>query len=436
MRLTRFQAILASGAVAAVMCIAVPASASATTLWVSPATPSAPYNSCAHPSYSTVQGAINGPGTTIHVCPGTYVEQLQIERPVTITAPETGATVKLPSTPVDSSTSCDTAIHAPYQPNQDAVSICTSGTVSISGLKIEAIWPTGTCYGSMYGIFVAGGGTLKATKVTVDGAGPSPIDGCQGGVGIEVGTARTEPAEVGHATLSGDTVSGYQKNGITDEGDGTSINVISTTVTGAGPTTEIAQNGIQVSYGASGKIAKSEITGNECDVASACGENSQTETQSTGVLFFGAAAGSHVTASKINGNDIGVYTEDTEASAPAASQISITGDTLEADRYEAVLISQGWATVNHDTISNGNVGIQLLQYAEQTYGPKGTGSDDTISGMSKWAVQGYSDNEPGDKFGTFTIRGSAISGNPGPTVAESVNTNNPEKLTIITERDT
>jgi len=205
------KAILASSAIAAVA-VALPASASAMS-WVSEAKPSAPYDSCTHPAYSHIQQAVESPTTTIHVCPGMYEEQLQIDRAVAIAGE--GATVKLPASPQNSTTPCDTGITG-YPPNQDAVSICTTGTVSITGLKVEALWPSGTCYESMYGIFVAGGATLKATKVTVDGAGASPINGCQGGVGIEVGTARTEPAEVGHATLNTDTISGYQKNGVTD----------------------------------------------------------------------------------------------------------------------------------------------------------------------------------------------------------------------------
>lgn len=432
MRYKRWKAFVACAAIA-VAIAAVPAVASANTAWVSNTTPAkAPFNSCTNPGFSSIQAAISSPNTSIHACKGTYEEQLTIERALSIVG-EVGTTVKLPASPANSTTPCDTAIQPPYQPNQDAVSICTSGAVSITGLTIEALWPANTCYESMYGVFVAGGATLKATKVTVNGAGASPINGCQGGVAYEIGTARTEPGEVGHATFNGGTVSGYQKNGITVEGEGSSINVTSTTVTGAGETSAIAQNGIQVSYGGSGKITKATITGNECNSPS-CGEDSQKFAQSTGVLFYGAANGSSVSASTISGNDIGVYSESTQAAEPAASQVLVSGNTMESDRYEGVLISQGWTTVNNNTISKGNVGIQLLQYAGQAYGPKGTGLRDTISGMTKWAVQGYSDNEPSDQYGTFTITNSKISGNPGPTVATSVNSNNVPKLKIFTTK--
>jgi hypothetical protein len=96
------------------------------------------------------------------------------------------------------------------------------------------------------------------------------------------------------------------------------------------------------------------------------------------------------------------------------------------------VLDQGVGTVNKNTINGGNVGIQLIQYAGQAFGPKGTGSGDTITGAKQFAVEGLSDKLPADEFGTFTITKSKISGNPGPTPAESVYTNNPKRLQIIT----
>jgi len=139
-------------------------------------------------------------------------------------------------------------------------------------------------------------------------------------------------------------------------------------------------------------------------------------------------------SSTIDGNDIGVYAEDALPEEPEKSQVLVSGDTLENDRYEGIVIGQGWATVNKNTISKGNVGIQLLQYGEEAYGPKGTGNGDTVTEMSQWAVQGYSDKEPSDPYGSFTITGSKLSGNPGATVAGSVNSNNMPKLKIFTNK--
>ncbi len=102
--------------------------------------PSAPYNSCIHPGYDSIQAAVRGPGTSIHVCAGSYEEQVLIERSVKITG-YGGPTLKIPASPSDSSTPCDGANEALNGlPDQDAISIC-GGTVTIKDINVEAIWP-------------------------------------------------------------------------------------------------------------------------------------------------------------------------------------------------------------------------------------------------------------------------------------------------------
>lgn len=417
-----------------------PAAASAATAWVAPAaTVSGPGTSCSSPGYNTIQAAAEGAasGSKINICGGTYVEQLQITKPLKIAAVGS-VDVKLPATPEDSTTACDTSIGAPYEPNQDLVSICTPDNVSITGVTFEAKWPALTCDDSLYGIFVAGGATLKLADSTVDGAGnppPDPDSGCQGGVAIQLGSARTTPNETAKATLSGDTVEDYQKNGIDVTGSGTSAKITATTVTGSGATPDTAQNGIEVAYGGSAKISGVTVSGNECE-NSTCGANPISDYQATGVLFYGAAAGSSLSDSKLDDNDIGVYYEDEAATAPSGSQVSIKDDRLEGDRYESVALGKGDATVDDDEIAGGTVGIALVQVSGEPYGPTGKGKEDTISGLTSYAVEGFSDHGPSDPAGSFTISGSAISGNPfGAGVTGSVYTESPNLNIYVTPTD-
>jgi hypothetical protein len=409
------------------------------TLWVSPApivvasvvTNAAADSSCATAAYHTIQSAISAApaGATINICAGTYTEQLTITQSVSLVA--VGAvTVALPASPVNATTACDTAPGTgSYQPDQDGVVICGAATVNITGLTVDAAWPTGTCYDSLYGILVAGGATLNFTNSSVTAAGGVPLNGCQGGVGIQVGMAWTTPVEVGHATLRDDSISGYQKNGITVDGTGSSADIDDTTVTGIGATTQIAQNGIQISNGAFGAIAGSTITGNECDYPSVCGSDMLYDTQSVGVLFYGPAPGSSVTASKIDNNDEGVYNEEDSPRAPALPVVSINGDTL-SNRYEGVVLDQGWAAITGDSISGGNVGIGVLQYSSltfppdfgQTYAANGTATLDVIRGAAVAAVQVESDDAPtGDYRGALTVILSDLRGNAARVVNNSLN---------------
>lgn len=407
-------------AACAVLCgLAISATAGAASLYVSNSAPVVTGGkSCTQPNFSTIQGAIDAlkslPNGTVNVCPGTYTEQLTITKPAKLAVVGTAGSAKvvLPAAPADTKTECDKASEAALsEPNQDAISICTPGTVSITGLALEAKWPEGTCNDSLYGILVAGGATLKASNVTIDGAGAFPINGCQGGVGIEVGMHWTKPVQVGHATLKGVTIENYQKNGMTIEGSGSTANISTTTVTGAGATPEIAQNGIQVSGEGVATIKTSKISGNECDHSS-CGPEGFSQSQSTGLLFYGAAPGSTVTSSTLSGNDIGAYYASEAASQPPAPELILSKDLFSGNRYEGVVLDQGDASLKSDTISGpGNVGVEIYQYEGQTLSSQSSAASTKIEGMSAAGIRIASDKAPGDKPGKFTLTKSTFAGN-------------------------
>jgi parallel beta-helix repeat protein len=58
--------------------------------------------------------------------------------------------------------------------------------------------------------------------------------------------------------IQNSTVRGYQKNGITGNEVGTTVTITGNSVVGAGPTTT-AQNGIQVGFGATGKVQNNTV---------------------------------------------------------------------------------------------------------------------------------------------------------------------------------
>ena len=108
--------------------------------------------------------------------------------------------------------------------------------------------------------------------------------------------------------------------------------------------------------------------------------------------------------STISGNDIGIYHQG--KCCTSTVQTKITGNTLTEDRFWGVVLDQGVAAVSKNAITGNakaNVGIQLLQYAGQEFGAKGTGSEDEITGMTKCAVEGFTDNGGTDQFGSLTL---------------------------------
>jgi len=401
--------------VAAIALLLAPAGAQAakSTLWVAAGAANSGHgSSCSEAAYGSIQAAIDAAakGATVSICPGTYSEQLTIANAVKL-VPANGAgtvTIALPANPAESISGCDAAGAAEGGGTpEDEISICTSGTVAITDLTVEAHWPAGTCDDNLYGILVAGGATLKASGVDLDGAGAEPINGCQGGVGIQVGMAWTHPVEVGHARLSGDRVSGYQKNGITVDGAGSSARISKVLVTGAGRTDETAQNGIQVSNGALGLIKNSEILDNEC-AAPSCGPDPLTDYQATGVLFYGAASGSNVMHSEMIGDDIGVYFGSESPVQASSPEVTIGHDLTAADT-EGVVLDQGDASIEETRIAgSGNVGVALLQYEGQSYGPDSTATGDKITDQASAGIKVFTDGAPGDEAGSFTISKSQI----------------------------
>ncbi|HEY1450810.1 MAG TPA: hypothetical protein VGF47_07635 [Solirubrobacteraceae bacterium] len=407
----------------AVLCgLAIPAAANAAGVYVSNSAPVvAGGKSCAQPSFSSIQGAISAASAQIVVCPGTYKEQLTITKTTKVTVAGTAGSAKvaLPASPSNSDTPCDkAAAEAGFSPDQDEIAICGSIKVSINGLAVEAKWPSGTCGPSMYGIRVAGGALLSATNVTVEGAGASPINGCQSGVGIQAGTTRTKPAETGSLKLKGVTVSDYQKNGITIATKGSSANIATTTVIGAGATEATAQNGIQVSDGASIKLKSSKVSGDECENVNC----SQSTTQAAGLLLLGAAPGSSVSSSTVSENDMGVYYLSESESQPAGPEVTLSKDNFSGNRYEGVILDQGDAVLKGDKITGpGKIGIDLLQYEEQSLSSQSSALSTRVEGMSEAAVKVESDKAATDKPGKFTVTKSTFNSDASVLVNESSN---------------
>jgi hypothetical protein len=385
---------------------AAPATVTAATEWVSNSVPVGHNTGCQSPGYTTISAALAAApsGGTVRVCAGTYTDQLAITSPVSLKA--SGAvTLVGPAIPADNLTSCDADGGA--QANQDVVDICGPGSgsmaVTIAGFTIEGNWPSDVCNDSLYGVAVLGGAGLTMSNSTVENIGGSALtDGCQGGVGIEVGLATgATTADPGSATLTNDAVSTYQKNGITVDGTGSSATMTGVTVTGVGPTPAIAQNGIQVSDGAAATITGSTVTGNECDV-SVCGPDGFTQTQSGGILVFDSGP-TTVSSTTVSGNDIGVYNiEDyawayyTPPSPFSPVAVSFSGVGL-ANRYENAFFDQGESALTSSHLSGGEVGIEVAQYTGQTAAPQDTTTSNTITGASQDAVLVASDGVSGDE---------------------------------------
>jgi parallel beta-helix repeat protein len=157
-----------------------------------------------------------------------------------------------------------------------------------------------------YGVVVNGDVGAVAVNVTgsaIHDIGESPLTG----QGSQHGDAVYYRAFGGTAsgTISGNTVSNYQKNGITINGS-VSATITNNTVTGQGPVSWIAQNGIQLGYGLKATMTGNTVTGNAytgTNLASSAG------ILVVGGEYFGTGladtVGLTITKNTLTGNDVG-----------------------------------------------------------------------------------------------------------------------------------
>ena len=137
---------------------------------------------------------------------------------------------------------------------------------------------------------------------------------CQQGVGIVVGSVglRTTAA----ARIYNNLLTGYQKSGIAISGPGSTAEVRTNQLIGAGPTDVIVQNGIQASSGATATISGNRVVGHSFTPFSLV---------ATGILLFNANA--DTAANTLGENQVGIYLVDSSGGHDANLVTATAGGT-------------------------------------------------------------------------------------------------------------
>jgi hypothetical protein len=210
---------------------------------------------CPHAQYTKIQDAINAAsaGDEIVICNGIYAEQLSITKSLDIEA-DSGAFL-VPASIQQNATSLTTgdAIAA-------AVFVTGATNVSITGLTVDGINNgIAECAPDLIGVyFQNSSGSLRHATVR-NFALATTLNGCQSGTGVFVESGGGQSSDV---EISDCSIHGYQKNGVTANEAGTNATIHDNVVTGAGPTTGAAQNGIQIGFSASGAIHGNTVANN------------------------------------------------------------------------------------------------------------------------------------------------------------------------------
>src|SRR2546423_2176742 len=147
-----------------------------------------------------------------------------------------------------------------------------TGVINATGCNIGVYYGPGTSgqvkgaeiFGANYFGVVANGDTddinLDILNSNIHDIGENPHNGTQHGIGIYWRAFFAGGGVTGR--IVGNTITAYQKGGIGTNGTGIQANISDNTVTGDGHVFFIAQNGIQIGYGASASVMRNNVSGN------------------------------------------------------------------------------------------------------------------------------------------------------------------------------
>jgi nitrous oxidase accessory protein NosD len=278
---------------------------------------------CPSAQFTTIQSAVNAAssGEVIRVCAGTYPEQVTISMSLTLHA-DNGVVV-IPSNVTQNSTGASGG-------DSIAAIFLVEGAqdVNIDGFIVDGSNNGLTeCSPRLIGIlYQDASGSIRHNAVRHMSLGPAD-SGCQSGNGIEVETASGSTSNV---SVADNSVWDYQKNGITGNEPGTELFADRNVVSGIGPTTGAAQNGIQIGFGAGGSLTNNTVTDN---VWSPCVSPTVCATNATGILIF-ESNGVSVANNSVATNQIGIFIggqHSTVVSNTISNSVTLIGIALVGD---------------------------------------------------------------------------------------------------------
>lgn len=332
---------------------------------------------CSSPGFTSVQAAVDAAHArdTVYLC-GVFKEQVIISKTITLTG-DSGAALDAPASFPAPATllprlPAQFTTDSLFVPSAIVIIWGTGAHVTMHDLTVAGVIPTnGGCANSEFGVLVIGGATVTLKDDSVKDIRDSDptLYGCQYGVGIQVGRRYWPTADfsqflvenfVGHATIEETTASGYQKDGITIDGPGSTADVEHNWVNGSNRDSQlspiIAQNGIEVLRGAYGHVHGNIVTGNTYTGTAGA--------SASGIVVYGGCGDPVVKNVEVDGNllinnDVGIYLNNfspaTDCSAPATTR---TNDEAKNNviRNNAVT-NQGVNVLNSQTYNGYQAGI-------------------------------------------------------------------------------
>jgi len=349
-------------------CVAV--SANAATFFV---------GTCGSPNFSTIQAAVTAvpAGSTVDVCPGSYPEQVTINQRLTLQGVASGTSNQAVVTAPAGGIVANTVSLATGDPIAAQVWVHDTTAVTIQNLTVDGAGNGITgCAPNLIGIYYqdASGEVNHVVARNQTSGLTSPLNGCQWGEGIFVQSGIstvTNKAGTSTVTVQNSSVHDFQKNGITGNEVGTTMNAVLNQVRGQGPTTGAAENGIQIGYGAEGGVTNNSVIDM---IYSPCVSTSDCGAIADGILVYDSH-GISVTNNHVGDTQGGVAIVG-DGAFPANNQ-TISGNVLNGTLvFDGIdVCGSNGGTINNNTVAgSGQSAIHLDSTCTSIGGPAGGGA--------------------------------------------------------------
>jgi parallel beta-helix repeat protein len=301
----------------------------------------------AHGAFTTIQAAVNAshPGNFIAVDPGTYQEQ------VTITSAHNN--IELEST-------CPfgAVIEAPATLSGSGAIVDVSGA---SGVEIEGFTITGPGSASSQlqaGVLIENGGSATVEYNHITKIHDATFGGAQEGIGVQVGGLNS--STTGKAVINANLIDAYQKGGIVVTNAGSNATIQDNFVRGVGATPLIAQNGIQISDGATGSIVDNFVTGNQYQ-----SPTQPAQFAAAGILLDQPGSNVNVQDNIVANNDAGIWAVD--AVSATIRENLVFGSTLFGIALDVNTTGSTHTTVEENLVlANSGDGIDVFGSSNNT----------------------------------------------------------------------
>jgi parallel beta-helix repeat protein len=366
---------LAVFAAASLAAAFVPASLHASVLYV---------GSCGGPNKPTIQAAVNAsqPGGTVLVCPGTYPEQVTITKDLTVQGLVVGTAGQVVITSPASGVVANTYDLYNYGTSAVAAQVLVQNArqVVLNNITVDGNNNgIGSCVLDIRGIYYQNAsGTIEnvTTRNQVAGYPSLALDGCQTGQGIFVQSGYGTSSTPQYVAILGNSVRTFAKNGITVDGSPLNFLLQKNYIVGQGPTTGAAENGVQISDGATGQV----LNNTTIDEIWEPDTPSQPYNAASGILVY-SSANVEVGFNTVGSTQFGIVTI-SDPSYPSPQDPTGSGDhtnihdnsVLGTQIFDGLdVCSNNNTVINNSVFSSTESGIHL----DSTCG--GTGKNNVVS---------------------------------------------------------